>query len=91
MADKIKWLGRPTIPGEIIEEDILRELKISRRRFATDIGVSEDFLNRLIDGRERIDTDLAERIATFLGTTSQFWLNLQNAVDEWDEGNDSSY
>jgi hypothetical protein len=37
-----------------------------------------------INGRAAITAETATRIATALGTTTHYWLNLQNAIDLYD-------
>jgi len=41
-------------------------------------------MSAIINGRASITAETAARIATVLGTTAQYWLNLQNAVDLYD-------
>jgi antitoxin HigA-1 len=75
---------RPTPPGEILAELFLTPRKISIGTFATAAGVSRKHMSAIVNGRSAVTAETATRIATVLGTTAQFWLNLQNAVDLYD-------
>lgn len=77
---------RPTEPGEILNELYLAPYGISISQFAEAAGVSRKHMSAVVHGRASITADLATRIATALGTSAQFWLNLQNAVDLYDAG-----
>jgi len=75
---------RPTPPGRILKEHYLKPREITITAFAEAVGVSRKHMSRVINGLARLEADLATKIATVLGTTPQFWLNLQNAVDLYD-------
>ncbi len=72
---------RPTPPGEILAELYLRPHGISIARFAEAAGVTRKHMSAVVNGRAAVTAELATRIAAALGTSAQFWLNLQNAVD----------
>ena len=67
-------------PGEHLEE-ILEELGISQYRLAKAIGVPPIRINQLVHSRRAITADTALRIGRALGTTPDFWLNLQRMYD----------
>ena len=75
---------RPTAPGEILIELYLAPREVSIAKFADAAGVTRKHMSAIINGRAAITADGATRIARVLGTTAQFWLNLQNAVDLYD-------
>ena len=70
----------PIHPGEHLEE-ILDELGVSQYRLAKTIGVPPIRINQIIHSRRAITADTALRIARALGTTPDFWLNLQRTYD----------
>lgn len=82
MTDDI--LRRPSLPGEILVELYLAPPNISIAKFAEVVGVSRKHMSAIVIGRAAITADMAARMALALGTTAQFWLNLQNAVDLYD-------
>jgi addiction module HigA family antidote len=75
---------RPSLPGEILAELYLAPHEISIAKFAEAVGVSRKHMSAIVNGRAAITADTATRMAMVLGTTAQFWLNLQNAVDLFD-------
>jgi len=72
---------RPSLPGEILVELYLTAHDISIAKFAEAVGVSRKHMSAIVNGRAAITADTATKMAVVLGTTAQFWLNLQNAVD----------
>ena len=70
----------PIHPGEHLAE-ILDELGISQHRLARAVGVPPRRINDVVRGRLSINADTALRIGRALGTTPEFWLNLQRMYD----------
>ncbi|MBW3087843.1 HigA family addiction module antidote protein [Bifidobacterium sp. 82T24] len=68
-------------PGEILDEEFLQPLGISRYRLAKSIGVSETAIGEIVNGKRRITTPMAWRLGKALGTTPDFWANLQTDYD----------
>jgi|SRR6516162_1811753 addiction module HigA family antidote len=75
---------RPTPPGGILSELYLAPRNVSIAKFAEAVGVTRKHMSAIVNGRASITAETATRIATVLGTTAQYWLNLQNAVDLYD-------
>jgi antitoxin HigA-1 len=71
----------PTPPGEMLLEEFLKPLGLTQADFADRIGVSYVRLNEIINGRRGITPSTALRLAKALGTTPDFWLNSQIAID----------
>ena len=62
-------------PGDHIRE----ELKLrgwTQGHFAKLLGVSRHLLNLIINGRHSITFNTAEKLSNVLGTSTTFWLNL---------------
>jgi addiction module HigA family antidote len=57
---------------------------VSVTQFADHCGLSRKHVSNIVHGSASITPETAERFARVLGTTAQFWLNAQNAVDLWD-------
>lgn len=72
---------RPTAPGEILIESILRPRGISISRFAEAVGCSRKHMSDIVNGKVRVEGNMAARIGKVLGTSAQVWINLQAAVD----------
>ena len=71
----------PTHPGEVLFEEFLSPLNLTQADVAERIGVSYPRLNELIHGKRGVTTDTALRLSRLLGTTPEFWLNLQLTYD----------
>ena len=70
----------PIHPGEHLAE-ILSELGITQYRLAKTIGVPPIRIHDIVHCRRSITADTALRIGKALGTTPDFWLNLQRMYD----------
>ena len=68
-------------PGYYIA-DIMEDMEISQAEFATRIGITVKTLKKLINGQVNISNDLAKKLSVMMGTSSEVWLNLQNAYDQ---------
>ncbi len=71
----------PIHPGEILLEEYLKPLGISQNKLARDLGVPTQRINDIIRKNRSITVDTALRLARYLHTTPQFWLNLQMHYD----------
>jgi len=79
-----KRTRRPTLPGEILLELYLAPRNVSIAKFADAVGLTRKHMSAIVHGRASVTAETATRIAAALGTTAQYWLNLQNAVDLYD-------
>ena len=68
-------------PGEILEEEFLKPMGITAYKLSQAIGVPQTRTSQILKGRRRITADTALRLAKFFGTSSNFWLGLQNDFD----------
>ena len=71
----------PVHPGEILLEDFLNPMGITRYRLAKSIGVPQRRVDEICAGKRAITADTALRLARFFGTDAQSWMNLQSAYD----------
>ena len=78
----------PTPPGEMLLEEFIRPLGMTQTQFANRIGVSYVRLNEIVNGRRGITPSTALRLAKALGTSAQFWLNGQLALDLYNASHD---
>ena len=65
-------------PGEILKEEFLEPLGISQYRLAKAIGKPESAISAIVNGRRSISVEMAWLLAQALGTTPEFWLNLES-------------
>ena len=80
MAKKSRRLP-PVHPGEILSADLMQPLGLSINRLARDLRVPVTRMSEIVDGRRSITADTALRLARYLGSSPQFWMNLQAAYD----------
>ena len=72
-------MARPPIhPGGILADE-LSELGITPTELSRQIAVPPNRITEIIHGRRGITSDTALRLGHWLGTSAQFWLNLQTA------------
>lgn len=75
---------RPITPGAVLREDFLEPLKLTQGKAAEALGVDRTGLNELLNGRRNVTTEMALRLSHAFGTSPQYWINLQVAVDLFD-------
>lgn len=71
----------PTSPGEILQEELLSPLGLTQKELADHIGCDVKVINRIVNGRSAVTALMALRLGAALGTSPEFWLNAQKAVD----------
>jgi addiction module HigA family antidote len=71
----------PTHPGVILGQEFLKPLGMSQVALAAHIGVPVQRINELVRGKRGITPETAWLLAQALGTTPEFWVNLQAAYD----------
>ncbi|HET8721881.1 MAG TPA: HigA family addiction module antitoxin [Nitrospira sp.] len=74
---------KPAHPGEILREDVLPELGLSKVAFACHLGVSRNTLYKLLNEEQPVTLDFALRLGKALGNGAHFWLALQAQHDIW--------
>jgi antitoxin HigA-1 len=67
-------------PGTVLAEE-LGELGMTLTAAAAALGVPTNRLSQIVNGRRAVSADTALRLAHWLGTTPEFWLNLQSAYE----------
>jgi addiction module HigA family antidote len=70
----------PIHPGEILAEQ-LRELGLSVRRLAAEIGVPPNRISQILRGSRAVTADTALRLGHYFETDPRFWLNLQQSYE----------
>lgn len=70
-----------THPGEVLREEFMLPLGLSANALATALRVPATRIGGIIKGERAVTADTALRLGRHLGTTAQFWLNLQSAYD----------
>ena len=71
----------PSHPGEILKHEFLEPLGVSSIGLAKAVGVPRTRIERLVKGQTGVTPDTALRLGRALGTTPEFWLNMQSNFD----------
>ena len=71
----------PSHPGEILREEFLKPLGVTQVDFAAHIGVPLQRVNEIVRGKRGVSPETAWLFSGALGTTPEFWINLQAAYD----------
>jgi addiction module HigA family antidote len=75
-------LNGPIIhPGEILREDFMEPLNLTPYRVAKACGIPRTRIERISREETGITADTALRLARLLGTSPEFWANLQSRYD----------
>lgn len=72
---------KPVSPGEILFEDFLLPMGISRYRLAKEIGVPPQRIGDIVAGKRSITADTDLRLCRFFGLSNGYWLRAQAAFD----------
>ena len=67
----------PTHPGEMLREEFLIPLGISKRELAHAINVPHQRINELVNQKRGVTPSTALRLAKAFGNSPDFWMNLQ--------------
>jgi antitoxin HigA-1 len=78
----------PTPPGEMLLEEFLKPLGMTQVELAERIRVPYVRVNELVNGKRRVTPSTALRLAKVFGTSPDFWLNGQLALDLYRAIND---
>ncbi len=80
----------PTSPGEMLLEEFLKPLGMTQVKLAERIRGPYVRVNELVNGKRRVTPSTALRLAKAFGTTPEFWLNGQLALDLYRTINDEN-
>lgn len=71
----------PVSPGEMLEEEFLKPLSMSKYRLAKGIGVPAQRIGDIVMGKRGITADTDLRLCKFFGLSDGWWLRLQAMHD----------
>ena len=71
----------PTTPGEILQKEFLNPFGLTQKQLAAHIGCDVKVINRIVNNKTSVTAEMAIKLASTFGTSPQFWLNAQQAVD----------
>lgn len=71
----------PVSPGEMLEEEFLKPLEMTKYRLAKEIGVPPQRIGDIVSGKRGITADTDLRLCRFFGMSDGWWLRLQAKYD----------
>ena len=82
---------KPTAVGEILQEEFLLPLNLKISDLANILDVHRNTASAIVNNSTKITLEMAFKLAKAFGTTPEFWLNLQNAVDLWELNHNTQF
>jgi addiction module HigA family antidote len=80
---QMKSRRRPTHPGEVLREDVIKPLGLTVTEAAKRLGVTRKTLSALINCRASMSPEMAVRIGKATRTSPESWLYMQSKLDLW--------
>lgn len=74
---------KPTHPGEVLREDIIKSLGLTVTEAAQCLGVTRKTLSALINCKASLSPEMAVRIGKATKTSPESWLYMQAKLDLW--------
>jgi len=74
---------KPTHPGEVLREDVIKPLGLTVTEAANRLGVTRKTLSALINCRTSMSPEMAIRVSRATGTSPESWLFMQAKLDLW--------
>jgi addiction module HigA family antidote len=71
----------PVSPGEMLEEEFLKPLGLTKYRLAKDIGVPPQRIGDIVNGKRAITADTDLRLCRFFGLSNGYWMRAQTAYE----------
>jgi len=71
---------RSVHPGEVLRDEI-DALDMSANALARELDVPPNRITAILHGQRGVTADTALRLSRYLGTTPEFWLNLQKTFE----------
>jgi antitoxin HigA-1 len=72
---------QPVSPGEILGEEFLKPLSLTKYRLAKDIGVPRQRIGDIVAGKRAVTADTDLRLCRYFGLSDGWWLRGQAAYD----------
>ena len=74
-------MHNPAHPGEVLREWIPEGMTVTEA--AEQLGISRVTLSKILNGKAGVTADMALRLAAWLGTSANVWIDMQTAWDLW--------
>ena len=74
---------KPTHPGSVFLEDVMKPLNMTVTDAAKMIGVSRKTLSEFVNERSSLSSEMALRIGQATNTSAESWMNMQMKLSIW--------
>lgn len=71
----------PAHPGEILRDDILPAVPMSKAAVAEALGISRQTLYEILNEKQPVTAEMAVRFGKLLGNGGRLWVNPQRSYD----------
>ena len=68
-------------PGELLEEEFLKPLGITKYRLAKETGMTPTRVGQIVAGKRAVTADTDLRLCKFFGLSDGYWLRAQALYD----------
>lgn len=75
---------KPTHPGVVLLEDVIKPLGLTITEAAKMLGVSRKTLSEFVNERAMLSSDMAIRIAEATNTSPESWMSMQQKLTLWE-------
>jgi addiction module HigA family antidote len=72
---------KPVSPGELLNEDFIIPMGLTKYRLAKDIGVAAQRIGDIVNGKRSISADTDLRLCKYFGLSNGYWLRVQAKYD----------
>ena len=74
---------KPTHPGNVFLEDVMKPLNLNVTETAKMLGVSRKALSEFVNEKSSLSPEMALRIAKATNTSAESWMNMQLKLTLW--------
>ena len=74
---------KPTHPGAVFREDIMKPLNMTVTETADMLGVSRKTLSLFVNEKASLSPEMAIRISKATNTSVESWMNMQQKLTLW--------
>ncbi len=76
-------IRKPTHPGSVFLEDVMKPLNLTVTDAAGMLGVSRKALSEFVNEKTSLSPEMALRIAKATNTSVESWMNMQQKLTLW--------
>lgn len=76
-------MRKPTHPGNVFLEDVMKPLNLTVTEAARMLGVSRKALSEFVNEKASLSPEMALRISKATNTSVESWMNMQQKLTLW--------